>query len=211
MRTDDETSLVLPDSVEIESDESDTGWACFKVEGPLEFVRLAYWRGSPAYGRGKCFDFCALHFRYGLRPGEREQARTAKEALRVAGYKVMLHSIQIARSSNEGRSTGSDRIRDSRCIRTQSGAGPGSNPRNCLTLGSLAGLPVRHLTPKPSACAAINSFPLPLPLHKYFPLINLCFYRLVHAHSDDNRRTQRLVFLFIEGLRREIRLFRLQG
>ena len=36
-RTDEELSLMLPEAVEIESDRSNTGWACFKVEGPLEF------------------------------------------------------------------------------------------------------------------------------------------------------------------------------
>ncbi len=36
-RTEDELSLVLPDTAQIESDKSNPGWACFKVEGPLDF------------------------------------------------------------------------------------------------------------------------------------------------------------------------------
>lgn len=109
MRTDDETSLVLPDSVEIESDESDTGWACFKVEGPLEFGQIGILAGiASVLAEAKVSIFALSTFDTDYVLVKREQARTAKEALRVAGYKVMLHSIQTVRSSNEGRSTGSD-------------------------------------------------------------------------------------------------------
>ena len=40
-RTDEELSLVLPEGIEIDSEKSETGWACFKVEGPLEFGLVA--------------------------------------------------------------------------------------------------------------------------------------------------------------------------
>ena len=89
MRTDDETSLVLPESVKIESDKSDTGWACFKVEGPLEFNLVGILAGITrvlAEVQVPIFALSTFDTDYIL--VKREQVQAAKEALRAAGYNV---------------------------------------------------------------------------------------------------------------------------
>jgi len=89
MRTDDETSLVLPDSVEIESDESNTGWACFKVDGPLEFSQVGILAGiASALAEAKVSIFALSTFDTDYILVKREQVEAAKEALRATGYRV---------------------------------------------------------------------------------------------------------------------------
>jgi hypothetical protein len=88
-RTDDELSLVLPDSVEIESEKSDSGWACFRVEGPLEFGLvgvLAGIAGALAEAGVPIFALSTFDTDYIL--VKRQQARAAKEALITAGYNI---------------------------------------------------------------------------------------------------------------------------
>ena len=89
MRTADETSLVLPESIEIESDKSDVGWGCFKVEGPLDFSLvgiLARIANVLAEAQVSIFALSTFDTDYIL--VKREQVQAAKEALRAAGYSV---------------------------------------------------------------------------------------------------------------------------
>ena len=89
MRTDDETSLVLPESVEIESDRSDKGWACFKVEGPLEFSLVGILAGiASLLAEAKIPIFALSTFDTDYVLVKRNQVQAAKEALRTAGYNV---------------------------------------------------------------------------------------------------------------------------
>jgi hypothetical protein len=88
-RTDDELSIVLPESVEIESNRSEPGWACFKVEGPLEFNLtgiLAEIASVLANAKIPIFALSTFDTDYIL--VKRKQAETAKEALLTAGYAV---------------------------------------------------------------------------------------------------------------------------
>ena len=88
-RTEDELSLVLPASVEIESDRSDTGWACFKVEGPLEFSLvgiLADIAGVLAEADIPIFALSTFDTDYIL--VKREQVHAAQEALTSSGHQV---------------------------------------------------------------------------------------------------------------------------
>jgi hypothetical protein len=88
-RTDDETSLVLPDSVEIESDKSDTGWACFKVEGPLEFSLVGILAGiASVLAEAQVSIFALSTFDTDYILVKQKRAQAAKEALRAAGYNV---------------------------------------------------------------------------------------------------------------------------
>jgi len=88
-RTDDETSLVLPDSVDIESDKSDTGWACFKVEGPLEFSLVGILAGiASVLAEAQVSIFALSTFDTDYILVKREQVQAAKEALRAAAYNV---------------------------------------------------------------------------------------------------------------------------
>jgi uncharacterized protein len=87
--TDDELSLVLPESVEIESDSSNTGWACFKVEGPLEFSLvgiLAGITGALAEAGLPIFALSTFDTDYIL--VRREQVQAARDALMSAGFRV---------------------------------------------------------------------------------------------------------------------------
>jgi len=88
-RTGEELSLVLPENVEIESDESETGWACFKVEGPLEFGLIGILAGiSSALAKAEVSVFAVSTFDTDYVLVKREQAQTAKEALSSAGYQI---------------------------------------------------------------------------------------------------------------------------
>lgn len=88
-RTDEELSLVLPDSVMIESDRSEAGWACFKVQGPLEFGLVGVLAGiSSALAEAGIAIFALSTFDTDYILVKREQARSAGEALTSAGYRV---------------------------------------------------------------------------------------------------------------------------
>ena len=88
-RTQEELSLVLPESVFIESELSEPGWACFKVNGPLEFNLvgvLARISSVLAEARIPIFAMSTYDTDYIL--VKREQVEAAKEALVSAGYGV---------------------------------------------------------------------------------------------------------------------------
>lgn len=88
-RTEDELSLVLPDVVAIESDKSDTGWACFKVEGSLEFGLVGILAGiASALAAAGVALFALSTFDTDYVLVKREQAQVACEALLSAGYQV---------------------------------------------------------------------------------------------------------------------------
>jgi hypothetical protein len=89
MRTAEELSLVLPDSVRIESDRSEPGWASFKVEGPLEFELVGILAGiSTALAKANVSIFALSTFDTDYILVKREQVEAAKEALTSAGYQI---------------------------------------------------------------------------------------------------------------------------
>ena len=89
-RTSDELSLVLPESIEIESKKSDAGWACFKVEGPLDFNLVGILAGiSSVLAKAGVSIFAVSTFDTDYILVKREQVETAKEALTSAGYLIM--------------------------------------------------------------------------------------------------------------------------
>lgn len=80
---------MLPQSVEIESDRSNTGWACFKVEGPLEFSLvgiLAGIAGVLAEAGLPIFALSTFDTDYIL--VKREQVQVARDALISAGFSI---------------------------------------------------------------------------------------------------------------------------
>jgi uncharacterized protein len=88
-RTDEELSLVLPDSVKIKSDRSDPGWACFKVQGPLEFGLVGVLAGiSSALAEAGVPIFALSTFDTDYILVKREQVRVAREALISKGYDI---------------------------------------------------------------------------------------------------------------------------
>ena len=89
MRTDDELSLVLPDSIKIESEKSEPGWACFEVEGPLEFELVGVLAGiSSTLAEVGVSIFALSTFDTDYILVKREQVQVAYEALTSAGYQV---------------------------------------------------------------------------------------------------------------------------
>ena len=86
-RTDDELSIVVPENTEIKSDQSDPGWDCFKVEGPLEFGLVGILAGiSSALAEAQIAIFALSTFDTDYILVKQEQVRAAKEALNSAGY-----------------------------------------------------------------------------------------------------------------------------
>ena len=88
-RTNAELSLVLPDSVKIESDRSDPGWACFKVEGPLEFELVGVLAGistALAAAGGPIFALSTFDTDYIL--VKQVQIQVARDAFSTAGFTV---------------------------------------------------------------------------------------------------------------------------
>ena len=89
-RTEDELSLVLAESVEIESDKPDTGWACFKVEGPLEFNLVGILAGiSTALAEAEISIFALSTFNTDYILVKQEQVQAARDALASAGYHIL--------------------------------------------------------------------------------------------------------------------------
>ena len=85
-RTDEELSLVLPEAVEIESDKSDPGWACFKVVGPLDFGLVGVLAGISsmlAEAGGPIFALSTFDTDYIL--VKSDQLTLAVEALKQGG------------------------------------------------------------------------------------------------------------------------------
>ena len=88
-RTDDELSLVLPSQVEIDSDKSEPGWACLKVEGPLDLGLVGVLAGiSSALAQAGVAIFALSTFDTDYVLVKREQVEAAKDALVGKGYSV---------------------------------------------------------------------------------------------------------------------------
>lgn len=88
-RTGGELSMVLPASVEVKSDRSDPGWACFKVEGPLEFSLIGVLANlATALANAGIPIFAVSTYDTDYILVKREQARAATDALTSAGHQV---------------------------------------------------------------------------------------------------------------------------
>jgi hypothetical protein len=88
-RTEEELSLVLPDSVDFKSTRSNPGWACFRVEGPLEFSLVGILAGiSSILAEAEIPIFALSTFDTDYILVKQEQAQAAGEALASAGYLV---------------------------------------------------------------------------------------------------------------------------
>lgn len=88
-RTNDELSIVVPESVEVTSDSSESGWACFKVEGPLDFGLVGILAGiASALAEAGVSIFALSTFETDYVLVKREQVEVAVEALTSAGYQI---------------------------------------------------------------------------------------------------------------------------
>ena len=90
-RTEEEISLVLPESVEFKCNRSNPDWACFKVEGPLEFNLVGILAGiSTVLAEAEIPIFALSTFNTDYILVKREQAQAAGEALEHAGYRIRI-------------------------------------------------------------------------------------------------------------------------
>ena len=92
-RTDEELSLVLPENIEIQSAQSDSGWACFKVEGPLDFGLTGVLAGiANALAEAEVPIFAISTFDTDYILVKQEQVEAAVDALKSAGNHVTKES-----------------------------------------------------------------------------------------------------------------------
>jgi len=89
-RTEDELSIVVPEIVQIPSDQSEPNWTGFKVMGQLEFSLIGVLAGicnTLANAGVSIFALSTFDTDYIL--VKQDQIETAKVALRSAGYLIM--------------------------------------------------------------------------------------------------------------------------
>ena len=88
-RTDDELSIVLPETVLIESEISEPDWACLKVEGPLDFGLVGILAGmSQTLAEAKVSIFAISTYETDYILVKQVQLETAIESLLSAGYSL---------------------------------------------------------------------------------------------------------------------------
>ncbi|MDK1082205.1 MAG: ACT domain-containing protein [Anaerolineae bacterium] len=89
-RTQDELSIVLPEAIQIDSKTSDSRWACFRVNGPLDFGLVGILAGiAKALAGAKVSIFAVSTFDTDYIFVKRKQAQAAREALLSANYTVL--------------------------------------------------------------------------------------------------------------------------
>ena len=90
MRTDEELSLVAPETVELQAERTEADWACFKVEAVLDLSLvgiLAELANVLASVQVAIFALSSFNTDYLL--VKREKTRIAADALATAGYRII--------------------------------------------------------------------------------------------------------------------------
>lgn len=88
-RTNEELSVVAPETVALQGGSSEGGWACIKVNGPLEFSQVGILAGlSAALAKANVSIFVISTFDTDYILVKAEKLPRAKEALEAAGYAV---------------------------------------------------------------------------------------------------------------------------
>lgn len=89
-RTVDELSIVCSQSLKIDSDKTETGWRCLKVEGPLDFSLTGILAGiSQVLAEAEISLFAISTYDTDYLLVRSEQLDAAIFALRQAGYKLL--------------------------------------------------------------------------------------------------------------------------
>jgi hypothetical protein len=87
VRTSEELSLVIPESIGIESEQSSGSWACIKVNGPLDLNQVGILSGiSTALAEAKVNLFVISTYDTDFILVNIEQLEKAKSALEEKGY-----------------------------------------------------------------------------------------------------------------------------
>ena len=88
-RTDKELSVVVPESLELHSEKPEGGWACIRVNGPLEFSQVGILSGlSSPLAKANISIFAISTFDTDYILIKAEQLPQAKTALETAGYMI---------------------------------------------------------------------------------------------------------------------------
>lgn len=88
-RTSEELSIVAPKSIDVASESSEPGWACFKVEGPLDFDLVGILAGIASVLADASVPLFAIStFETDYILVKQEQTEAAVEALTSSGYQV---------------------------------------------------------------------------------------------------------------------------
>lgn len=88
-RTKDELSIVAPESMDIQSVQSEPGWGCFKVHGPLQFNLTGILAGLASVLSDVGISvFAVSTFDTDYIFVKQEQVKAAKEAFISAGYRL---------------------------------------------------------------------------------------------------------------------------
>jgi len=89
--SEDELSILAPDSVKIDSDKSEPGWACLKVTTPLEFSDTGILAGiSSTLAKAGISIFAVSTFNTDYILVKKTKLEYAREALIAAGHEVSL-------------------------------------------------------------------------------------------------------------------------
>lgn len=93
-RTADELSILLPDTVEIQNAIREPGWACFKVNGPLEFGLVGILSEiSSVLAKANVALFALSTYDTDYILVKRELAQTASDALMAAGFIIERETV----------------------------------------------------------------------------------------------------------------------
>ncbi|RPH56121.1 MAG: ACT domain-containing protein [Chloroflexi bacterium] len=91
-RNADELSIVIPQGLEIKSDNSEPGWACLRVAGTLDFSLVGILAGiSSALAQAGISIFAISTFDTDFILVKESSLERACEALGAAGYAVNMH------------------------------------------------------------------------------------------------------------------------
>ena len=92
-RTTDELSILLPDTVKIQSAIREPGWACFKVDGPLNFGLVGILSEiSSVLAKANVGLFALSTYDTDYILVKKELAQTSSDALMTAGFIIKRES-----------------------------------------------------------------------------------------------------------------------
>lgn len=103
VRTSEELSLVIPESIKIESERSSGSWACIKVNGPLDLNQVGILSGiSTTLAEAGISIFAISTYNTDFILVNIEQLEKAKSALEGKGYLFLRYHKQAVEESGDG-------------------------------------------------------------------------------------------------------------
>ena len=92
-KTEEELSIVLPETAEFQGEKVDSGWGCFMVHGPLDFGLTGILSSiSKALSDAEISIFAISTFDTDYILVKEDKMKIARKALVDKGYNVFLHN-----------------------------------------------------------------------------------------------------------------------